>query len=259
MRIGLWWVDTYTLRILVAGAVALAWLGWWSRRHAGHRLSTESLGWGIAGVTAVALFAGRAGFILLNLDYFRQHPGAVLRLKQVAGIDDIGAMIGALAALGVWAARQGQGLTFYSLLSQLAPAGLWTAAGMWWARQGIGEAWGRVASSEGSWTWLATQSPDLYHTVALRYAVQTLGMGWAALMALLAWLWGPNGVLAIALYLAGAAALTLLRGDQVPLLWGIRVDTVLYAGLALALTAYSGVALSRRTGIHTGLAGPEPR
>jgi prolipoprotein diacylglyceryltransferase len=215
--------------------MALAWL-WWRapdvglvRRHVIVRVWALTLG---------ALCCGRLGYVLVHRPYFTQNPGALVRIDEVGGLQGTGVWIGALGLGALWAAVTHR--SFARLLRWLAPAGLCVAAAAWWGCAEVGCAWGReVLTPSAGASWLVTESPDIYRAVAPRYAVPGMAMGWAILAALLALTPHFAGAGSLALYLAGVAALTLLRADPMPSLPGVapqvRVDTVVTAGLALVL------------------------
>ncbi len=114
------------------------------------------------------------------------------------------------------------------LLALLAPMALWLAAGAWWGCWDVGCAWGRATNfTQPPQTWMTLRGPDLYHIYVQRYAVQVLGATWAVMMAIFAMALRDKGDLALILYIVGSALLSLLRGDSVPQVAGMRVDTAL--------------------------------
>ncbi|MGC9347524.1 MAG: prolipoprotein diacylglyceryl transferase family protein [Anaerolineae bacterium] len=248
MRIGPWWIDAFTLRVLGATVTALMWLKWEaSRREA---IREPHLGRWLLAIAIGALLLGRAGYVGIHADYFWQNPQDVLDVREIGGINGTSALLGGLIVVTVWASI-GQ-RRFWSLLSLLAPAALWIGAGAWWACQKTGCAWGKTVSAVGNHpTWFAVEAPDLYQMVEPRYPVRIVGIGWAATMAGLAWALGKDGAWALALYMAGAAGLTLLRGDAVPMIGGVRSDTAAQGTLAVALICYGclrGWRIARTTG-----------
>ena len=175
------------------------------------------------------------GFALGNMTYFAQHPAQLLRLDRVGGLHGGSAMVGALLAVGLWAAVKRHPVS--TIVSFLSPAALFVAAGAWWGCIDAGCAWGRerLAAMNGA-RCLTALLPDVYQTVTLRYAVQPVGAVWALTLALLAMVLGKHGGLALAVYWLGSAGLTLLRADPV-LGWSdVRLDTVLDLALAIGIT-----------------------
>lgn len=242
MRIGLWWVSLYTLRIMGAVALAVAWLLWRNRR-----LAMPAFSLGLLGVAVVALLLGRAGYILTHTAYFRQNPADMLNFRSSAGIHGFAALLGGLLGALLWSTIGNQ--PFWTLITLLSPAALWIAAGAWWACEDVGCVWGRsVTNATGAQRLLVVPSPDLYRSVEPRIAVPALGMGWATATALLAGSSEKRGVLALSLYLAGAAGLTLLRADPAPTFRSQRLDTLLHGGLAILMVVASlAHLLSKRT------------
>ncbi|HNT75564.1 MAG TPA: prolipoprotein diacylglyceryl transferase [Anaerolineae bacterium] len=229
MRIGPWWIELYTLRILCGalGGLLCLWLrapAWGlSRRVAG--------GW-LWGVALAALLCGRGGYVLGHHVYFNQHPQAILRLEDVGGLHGGTALIGSLLVVWLWA-RVSQ-RTFNELLAWLSPAILLFAAGAWWGCASVGCAWGHPTAMplEQRSSWFVTQAPDLYHNVASRYAVQNLGSLCAFLSAGIALTTHSKAPASLALYELASGALTFLRADEVPLIAGLRIDTLQDIGIA---------------------------
>jgi phosphatidylglycerol:prolipoprotein diacylglycerol transferase len=186
---------------------------------------------GVVLALAVALVAGRAGFVAGRLDYYRLHPDEIGLVWQ-GGLSYHAALPAALATLWLWCRRHH--LSFYRLAGLLAPATLlWGAAG-WFACWLEGCAYGR----ETALGWLAADLPDSFGVYAVRYQTQLLGVAAFLLLALLVWrlhrrlperslFW-----LALALASVSRALLTLWRGDPVPEIGGWRVDTIVDVLLA---------------------------
>ncbi|HXK41609.1 MAG TPA: prolipoprotein diacylglyceryl transferase [Anaerolineae bacterium] len=237
MQIGPWFILKYTLRVLaglLAGVMTVWILGW--RQHLEPRRLT-ALVWV---VLLGALLGGRASYVAQHAAYFAQHPVEAGLLWRVGGLDGPGAWAGGLAAATLWSWRAR--FPLWQTWSLLAPLGLLLAAGEWWGCGDVGCAWGReVTTTVPLWQrWLVHETPDLYHTFAPRYAVPWLAAGVAALVGGLAALWPRHAIGAVALYLAGMAALTLLRADPAPLVGNLRLDTGAYALLALTCGLIAG-------------------
>lgn len=234
MRIGAWWIAPYRLKVVAGSLVALVWL-WW--RAPNYGLVRRRIVIGVWALTLGALLCGRLGYVLVHRPYFTQHPGMLVRVDKIGGFQGLGIWIGALAVCTVWATLQH--CAFSRLLGWLAPAGLCLTAAAWWGCADVGCAWGREVLTPPTWArWLVAEGPDIYRAVAPRYAVPALAMGWAIVTALLALTPTFEGARALALYLAGAAALTLLRADPMPHALGVRADTMVTSALALALALW---------------------
>jgi phosphatidylglycerol:prolipoprotein diacylglycerol transferase len=161
-------------------------------------------------------------------------------------------VLAGLSALIIWCRWQGRAWAAYAGL--LAPAAaLWSAAG-WLACWLEGCAYGR----ETPLAPLAANLPDSFGVFAVRYQTQWLGVAFSLLTFLLLWrlrrlrpalrFW-----LALLLLSTGRAAISPLRGDDVPMLGAWRLDTLLdiafavVAALALSL-AVARASASRRLG-----------
>jgi prolipoprotein diacylglyceryltransferase len=227
MRIGPWWIELYTLRVLSGALGGL--LSLWQRAPA-YGLSRRTTGGWLWGIALVALLCGRAGYVVGHHLYFNQQPQEILRLREVGGLHGGTALVGSLIVLLFWARVTRR--TFNELLSWLAPAILLIAAGAWWGCGNAGCAWGRPTAMSLRSSWFVTQAPDVYGTVLPRYAVQNLGALCAFLLAVVALLAQSNASAALALYELAAGALTFLRADDVPMIAGLRVDSLQDVGIA---------------------------
>jgi prolipoprotein diacylglyceryltransferase len=243
MRIGFWWFDLYTLRILGATVMATAWLYRQATRRA--TADAQHLGWWLLLVAACALFLGRAGYIAEHRDYFLQNPRSIAQLRGTPGLQGFGALVGGILGAAIWAGVTHRRL--WDLMSLLTPAGLWIAAGAWWGCWDAGCAAGKVVTpGQPAFSWLAMEAPDLYRDIAPRYPVQLMHMAWAALAAGLGWTLGEKAGVALSLYLAGTAGLTWLRGDPAAQVGALRLDTVVRGTTALLLAGYGLVEITRR-------------
>jgi prolipoprotein diacylglyceryltransferase len=243
MRVGLWWISVYTLKVTAGAFIAGLWL-WLRAPRAG--LDRRTMRFWICGAALAALIGGRVGYTLGNTAYFAQHPAMLIRLDRVGGLHGGGAMIGTLLIVGLWSARTRHPVSM--IVNFLSPAVLFVAAGAWWGCMDAGCAWGRETLAADGAGWFTALLPDIYQTVTLRYAVQPIGAVWALALALLAVAWKKQGGLALALYWLGSAGLTLLRADSVPIV-GIRLDTVLDLILALLIMILT---LHKAKGTHRG-------
>ncbi len=234
MKIGPWWVQLYTLRVTLGAALGMALL-WRRGTRPGSDIPTQELLTWMGAVSSAAWACGRLGYVI-GQPYFTQHLWAFLRLRTAAGMHGGSALAGGALMVALWALVKSR--RFADLLALWAPVALSVAMCAWWGCREVGCAWGNPASANAPWyTWMATTSPDLYHIQLARYPVQTLGAVWALVLLLLALALKDKGGLALALYCAGSALLTLQRADPVPLFEGIRVDMLLDAALAAIIAA----------------------
>ncbi len=198
------------------------------------------------GGTAGAVIVGRAGHVLLHWTYFGDHTSEALR-PAAGGLDWHGALLGALIGLAVVA--RWRKLIFRVLLDALAPAlPLMVFAGWlgcWGAACGYGAEVDTLAHYPA---FAAAETRDVYGIAAPRYNTQIFGMALAAAL-LLSWLMNRRGWLAgrrfwvlLALLSAGMFVIGLFRGDEVPIVAGLRADQVMDIALLLwgsTLTLYN--------------------
>ena len=231
MRIGPWWIQPYTVRVMLGGVLAIGWLVWRAPAYAMPRRDVTAWLWSLGLIT---VFGGRVGYVLENWGYFTQNPHQIWQLDAVGGLCGEAALFGAIVCTWGWATLSH--VSPVIILTWLTPAILLTIAGAWWGCLAIGCAWGRevpftVAESNN----LVAQLPDIYHSIRFRYAVQVFGIAWAIVM----WIFSVGlkryGDIILGIYLLGAALLTLLRGDPVPEIQAIRIDTLVYILLAFWL------------------------
>ncbi len=194
----------------------------------------EEGGWldGVLVALAAALVGGRIAYVAANWDYFQIHLGEswfVLR----GGLSYHGGLLAGLAALALWA--QWRGRSALRVGGLLAPgAALWSAFG-WLACWLEGCAYGRETFIGP----LAGDLPDSYGIFAVRYQTQLLGVAFSLLA--LGVLWRARRQLpaaglfwlGLALLSGGRFFITLLRGDPMPMLGAVRMDTLLEAILTL--------------------------
>lgn len=229
MQIGAWFIPTYTVRVTGSLIPGVLWVWWAGLRQGLSPRRIATLLWVAALGT---LLGGRSLYVVQHAAYFAQQPGDSLQLWRVGGLSGPGAWIGGAVAVALWARYAG--FSWFHAYGLLTPAALALSAGAWWGCFDVGCSWGReVAGTVPAWQrWLVVEAPDLYRTLTPRYAVQWLAAGTGALLALAAaWrpkFWGP----VVGLYLALLALLTFLRGDPVLMVGGLRLDMLLYGGLA---------------------------
>jgi len=184
---------------------------------------------------AGAFIGGRAGFVLINWAYYQERPSEVWQLWQ-GGLSFYGALVGGVLVLWLWGRWQRRPFARYAHL--FAPAVAVVNSFGWAACYLEGCAYG----AETVIGPLAADLPDTFGVFALRYQTQLIGFLLSLpLVGLSLWLqrrwmdgrpfWAT--ILGIALI---QFLLTFLRGDVIPQLAGIRLDTIL-AGL-VAIIAF---------------------
>ncbi|MFQ5421379.1 MAG: prolipoprotein diacylglyceryl transferase family protein [Anaerolineae bacterium] len=189
---------------------------------------------------ALALLAGRAGFVWFRWDYYGARPFQIIQFWQ-GGLSYHGALLGGLAGVWWWGRRQGWSLTDTAALT--APL-LPLLSGMGWLACWLaGCAYGRPAPLG----WLTADLPDEFGLYAVRTQTQLLGM--AAALLIFFWLWRRRKqwpplrqfVFALGGLSLAHGGIGFLRGDTAVHLQFLRLDTVLdflVVCLALVLLKY---------------------
>ena len=240
MRIGLWWIHPYTLKVALGSLFALFVLWWRAPRF---KLSRHRLFMWMWFFAVVAILGGRLGYVVGNTPFFVEHPAAIFQLDQIGGLHGGSALASVLCVAWFWARRTSVRLR--AVLDFLAPAVLCIAASAWWGCAGVGCAWGQEVFAASAWQrWIVAELPDIYRAIEPRYVVQRIGAIWALVLACVAGMRGEWGRIALMAYLLGAAGLTFLRADPVPQFGTLRSDLML--DMALAGTVFAAILLDVR-------------
>ncbi len=172
-----------------------------------------------------ALLGGRLFFVGARWDYFQQRPYETYQLDR-GGLSYLGALLGGLLFLWLWARWQKRPFTQYANL--FSPALVLICAAGWLACYLEGCAYGRAAFIG----LLAADLPDDFGVFALRYQTQLIGLLLKLILFLgVLWLWrrGKQQNL-FWITLCGLSLIqlivTLLRGDPTPQIGSIRLDTL---------------------------------
>jgi phosphatidylglycerol:prolipoprotein diacylglycerol transferase len=236
-RYGPFFLYSYSVVMGVGILAGLGLMAWLDRRETGEHLSwLDGL---LAGMVA-ALVGGRLAFVWANWSYF-QGQAHETWLVWRGGLSYHGALLVGLLAFGLWSFWRGR--TPANDLGLLAPALALVSASGWFACWLEGCAYGR----ETVYGFLAADLPDSFGVFALRYQTQLLGviLSLVALALILALRRrarpGQLFWFALLLLSAGRLAVSLLRGDAMPLLGTFRLDTILE--LALVIIALTGMAV----------------
>jgi phosphatidylglycerol:prolipoprotein diacylglycerol transferase len=192
------------------------------------------------------LILARAAYVGVHWDYYSNHLRQALRLRD-GGLAWQGALVGAVVGAVVLCILRSRRLlvTLDVLTCVAAPL----AISAWLGCFVVGCAQG-IATFPGQgllWT-LSLDLPDLYGIREPRVAVQLLGAVWSALVlgvTLVAQRRAQRSGMAFALWLTlhsfGSFGLGFLRGDQMALIAGWRVDQV--ANLALGMAGIGALVL----------------
>lgn len=230
-------VYSYTV---VWGATLLltAALTYWQSQHRPNtKYWYDGFLWAIGG----ALLGGRGAFIWLNHSYFAENPARIWQIFS-GGFFYHGALAGGLLLFWLWCLFAKR--PFYPYATLLTPAVLWAHSAGWLACLLEGCAYGRPTFL----TWYTADLPDSYGVYAVRYPTQLAGI-LLSLLAAVAILRlcpadGRRFWLALAVLNAIYGAITLWRGDSLPVWAEVRLDTLLAAGFALG--AFGGIFLTTR-------------
>ena len=234
-RYGPFFFYTYSAVMGLGLLAALGLMAWQERRQ------LAAAGWQNSLLLALpaGLIGGRLAYVAANWPYFQAHPAERWFVWR-GGLSYHGAVLTGLLVLALWAWRNGRSPASYA--GRLAPAAaLWSTCG-WLACWFEGCAYGRETFIGP----LSADLPDSYGVFAVRYQTQLLGM--ALSLATLALLWRlrhlqPASSFWLALFLlsAGRFLVSFFRGDAVPVLAGVRLDTILDGALAGSALAAIGL------------------
>lgn len=245
-RYGPFFLYSYTV-VLGLGLVAgIGLSAWFVKKEEDSKLYPGLYpGWldGLLISLAVGLVGGRVGFVWANWSYFRETVDEIFLVWQ-GGLSYHGALVSGLLAFWLWTIRQRQSsrtrvsskqLSFTAYASLLMPGFVLAHLFGWAACWLEGCAYGR----ETVIGWLSADLPDSFGVFAVRYQTQLLGFGLTVIIFILA-LWLRNRLkdglflwLTFGLLSTVYGIVTVLRGDSVPMVGSLRLDTLLSAGLVL--------------------------
>lgn len=195
-------------------------------------------------ILAGGLVLARLEYVLMNGDIFGGDLAAMAG-TQVGGLGWHGAVIGAL--IGLWGAARAHGLPAVQLLEASAPALPLVAFAGWTACRAVGCAYGAEVETLAYYpAWLVTEERDIYGIIAPRYDTVTFGqtLSWGLLVWIGARWWRgisvKPGVL-LMVFCVGMLAIGAVRGDVMPVWFGIRAGQWLTGLLVLVLLAGMGV------------------
>lgn len=229
-------LNIYTALVAVAGLASLGWM--WQEPPGARTLAVApAVGLAVALAVAVcAVLAGRAGYVALNWDYFREHTAQILALN---GLSEHAALVGGLVgyelcSIGCRLLAKTQRSVPHSPISIL-PSQLFVGLAASLGCIPNGCAFGREVfwqtDGASSLAWLLRQDwPDAFGVSNPRWATQLLMALWlATAFVLLLWLrrrgvaprW--QATLAVMAFAAGDFLIQFLRGDGVPVWNGLRL------------------------------------
>jgi phosphatidylglycerol:prolipoprotein diacylglycerol transferase len=234
-RLGPYFIYSYTVVMIMgvgAGLILAFYLN--SER------KTKNLLWfdGLLVALVAAFLGGRIAFVWANWHYYQENVAEIGQVWQ-GGLSYHGALIAGLLTFWVWSIIRRNPFSYS--LALLAPSLALASAFGWAACWLDGCAYGRVAMPG----LLSALLPDEFGVMDLRYRTQLLGLIVSLLVliiALILWRRRQSKLLAwmtLLLLSIGRLFITLLRGDRIPMINSIRIDTV--AESLLIITCFIGL------------------
>lgn len=189
-------------------------------------------------ILVLALVGARAGQVLLDFDYFRDHVDQALWLNE-GGLNWHGAFVGGL--MGSWIASRVFKVHIAPLMDALAVVLPLVAALTWYGCSGWGCGYGREVTTMADYpAVLVVESRDIFGLTAPRMNTHGIGMLLSLTLAVIAlgltglnWLYGRRLWLIVSLFSCCMLVLGLWRGDFAPLFWNLRIDQWWDAGLLI--------------------------
>jgi len=233
-RFGPFFLYSYTV-VLALGILAGLGLAF----YLGNRDSINSEIWisGLLLAVLAGLILGRVVFVLANASYYSENISEIPLIWR-GGLSYHGVLIAGLIFLAAWTRFKGRSFGGIALL--LAPSLALVSSFGWLACWLDGCAYGRQSTAG----FLVADLPDSFGVFALRYSTQLLALVLCLLIFTLTLAirqyrrihWLPW--LTLLLLSAGRLVVSLLRGDSVPILGSIRMDTIA-EGLLIIFCLYS--------------------
>lgn len=203
----------------------------------------------LVGAVVGGVIGARAGHVLLNWGYFAAHQDEILSISG-GGLNWHGALLGGL--VGAALVARVRRVSLPALMDAFALALPVCAVAIWQGCAAAACGYGLEVRTLADYpSWLVTESPDVFGTIAPRLALPTLGTLLALVVLLLVialyllrWLRGLRLWVALMVYGLCMALLSPFRGEYVPLWWGRRADQILDLSVALlAALIFASVAL----------------
>lgn len=236
-RYGTFFLYTYTV-VWDIGLLLGFYMLWRRAKRTNIAVPYDGLLWGIF----AALIIGRASFVLGNWDYFQQNQGEIAQLWR-GGIGYHAALLAGIELfflVSLWQKKATKKMMW--LIAPLLP---WLSVVGWLACYAEGCAYG----AETVLGLLSADLPDHLGVFAIRYQSQLLGV-FGSLVALLLTLLLQNKLassklfwLSLALISLVHIGVTLLRADEMFLLFGQRLD--IWLDVLLIVVGLGGIGLAK--------------
>jgi prolipoprotein diacylglyceryltransferase len=239
-------LNTYTLWITLAVMAGSIWILWQARRSWPAFSATLNA---LLLSALVSMFLGRAGYVLLHLDYFQEHLNEIISSTS-PGLWEHTLIVGWLA--GGWIAhRLHQDAPLNSSYVLMTLAGLGASVGC----IPVGCAYGREVYWTDGWLWqLRVDWPDATLINNPRLPTQLFMVIWLLVCILIVWVaqrrhshiaqWNRGLVLWVALFALGDFVIQFARADAMPMLGSLRAAQ--WMDIAFVLLCAGVLGLRRR-------------
>jgi phosphatidylglycerol:prolipoprotein diacylglycerol transferase len=241
--------DTYPWFFSLGALIGLIWLGWVDPVSRRQLTSLPAIVRVDAGLCAFifGLLGARLGYVLMHIHFYTNNPAEILKIWS-GGLTWIGGAIGAIAGLSLYTTISRR--PFWRLTDTLAMPALLFAFALWFGCMLDGCAYGKSAN----YGFLTPTLQDIFGTRAHRWPIQSAGaifsLGTLAILERVRLQKPAEGVIAslgLSLISAGNLLLTFLRGDPVPILYGVRSDAL--GSVALFILGVVSLVYTYRRGI----------
>jgi phosphatidylglycerol:prolipoprotein diacylglycerol transferase len=237
-RYGPFFLYSFTVVLGVGLAAGLGLTAWFVKKEKNSHNSAYP-GWldGLLISLLAGFIGGRIGFVWANWSYFLDSPNEIVLVWQ-GGLSYHGTLVSALLALWLWSRWQhnSQKTRSFITYAALLMPGLVLAHLFGWPACWLE---GCVYGRETVLGLFAADLPDDFGIYAVRFQTQLIGLALTAVIFVLTiflkgrliggrFFWLILGLLSVS-----QGLITLLRGDPVPVVGQIRLDTLISAGLVL--------------------------
>jgi len=220
--------DAYPWFFTLGVLASLFWLGWENPISKQSKPSIPAIARIDAGLSSlvIGILGARLGYVIMHIHYYARYPGEILKVWN-GGLTWVGGAIGVIIGIGFYAAISRR--PFWRLADIMSLPALFLTSTLWFGCMLDGCAYGKPSN----YGFLTPSLKDSFGTKTNRWPVQSIG----AIYSLCAILIldrvhrkkPPDGVAAsisLITISVGNFLLAFLRGDPVPVLFGVRADAV---------------------------------
>lgn len=192
----------------------------------------EGSGWldAILILLVAGMVGGRVAFVMANWTYYQENLDEI-GLVWRGGLSYHGALLAGILALGIWSLWRDRSFGYYAGL--LAPAFALVSAFGWLACWFEGCAYGQETGIGP----LAADLPDSFGVFGLRYQTQLMGLILSIITFVLI-IFARRRLRPVTLFFltllllsAGRVVVSLFRGDAIPMIGQVRLDTLVDGSL----------------------------